>query len=133
MDRSKQLKKVNNFINDDEDDQSFLMIALMSLFSLLSALLFFLKKHPVRTAAKTGPKLDIEIRYDTEKDADSTFLAQNLVKIIRMVLTPIESQIEQENAKLIFVYGDDAWEMRLRNASDPLKTKVRNLLEAQEW
>ena len=133
MHRPKQLKKVNDFINDEDEDQSFILIVFMSFFSLLSALLFILKKTPVRQASKPGPKIDIEIRYDTEKDADATFLAQNTVKIIKMVLTPIESEIKQENAQLIFVYGDGAWEMRLRNASDPLKTKVRSLLEAQEW
>ncbi|HZG25563.1 MAG TPA: hypothetical protein VEZ17_13320, partial [Chitinophagaceae bacterium] len=58
---SKQLKRVKDFMNDDEEDQSLLVIIFMSFASLLSALLFFLKKTPVRTAAKPGAKIDIEI------------------------------------------------------------------------
>jgi hypothetical protein len=79
------------------------------------------------------PKIDIEIRYAAERDADATLLAQNQVKIIRMVLQPIEKQILQEKAALIYVFGGDYWEMRLKNASDSLKTAIREILESKEW
>ena len=57
---------------------------------------FFLPEKKISQIKKgSGKKIDIEIRYETEKDADSTLLAQNIVKVIRMVLVPLEKQIEK--------------------------------------
>ena len=58
---------------------------------------------PKRFRRPPGRKIDIEIRYDTEKNADTTFIAQNIVKIIRIVLMPLQSKINKEGARLIFV------------------------------
>ena len=96
----------------------------------LAGSLFFLKKRAIRAV---GKKINIEIRYDTEKNADSTLLAQSLVKIIRIVLSPLESKITKEGAVLIFVCGDSSWEMRVRNGSEKLRHSVKKLLEAKEW
>jgi hypothetical protein len=108
-------------------------IGWITLVTLGASIFFFLKKRYPKLRRVPGKKIDIEIRYETEKDADSTLLAQNIVKVIRMVLVPLEKQIEKENAKLIFVFGGDFWEMRLRNASKPLKNSVAQLLESKEW
>ena len=100
----------------------------------IAALAFFIykKKKPSRKHIP-GKNIDIEIRYETEKDADATFLAQNLAKIVRMVLVPVESQIEKEDAKLILVFNGDSWEMRMRKASPQLKHSVSDLLSANQW
>ena len=78
-------------------------------------------------------KIDIEIRYETEKDADATLLAENVVKVVKIVLLPVASRIKTEDAKVIFVFNGDAWEIRMKNASETLRTSVRTLLSAKEW
>ena len=104
-------------------------LALAALYGVAGSLFFL----PKRTTRPTGKKINIELRYLTEKNADTTFLAQNLLKIIKIVLTPLETKINKEDAKLIFVYDEDGWEMRVRNGSDQLRHSVRELLEAKEW
>jgi hypothetical protein len=104
-------------------------LGIAALYGLAGSLFFFTR----RKVRPPGKKIDIEIRYETEKTADTTMLAQNLVKIIRMVLTPLESKISKESAQLIFVYSDEAWEMRVRNGSENLRHSVKRLLEAKEW
>lgn len=104
-------------------------LALTTLYGIAGSLFFL----PKRTMRPPGKKSNIELRYLTEKNADTTFLAQNLLKIIKIVLTPLEAKISKEDAKLIFVYDEDGWEMRVRNGSDQLRHSVRELLEAKEW
>ena len=101
----------------------------------LAGFFYFLRNRNRKFARRSVPvpKIDIEIRYEAERDADATLLAQNQVKIIRMVLQPIEKQILEEQASLIYVFGGDYWEMRLKNASDSLKTAIREILESKEW
>jgi len=114
---------------ENSHDNLWIGLGLTVLYAI-AASLFFL---PKRYRRPPGKKIDIEIRYDTEKNADTTLIAQNLVKIIRMVLMPLQSKINKEGARLIFVYGDESWEMRVRNGSEKLRHSVRNLLEAKEW
>ncbi len=126
------LRKIHDEVQDrlnTSNSDIWLNLGIVALYALAGSL-FFLKR---RSRRPTGKKIDIEIRYDTEKNADVTLLAQNLVKVIRMVLTPIESKINKEGAKLIFVYGDDSWEMRVRNGSEKLRHSVRHLLEKADW
>jgi len=124
-------KRPNQEQDCEENNYDSLWIGLgMAILYAIAASLFFL---PKRYRRPVGKKIDIEIRYDTEKTADTTFMAQNLVKIIRIVLTPLQSKINEEGASLIFVYGDESWEMRVRNGSEKLRQSVRNLLEANEW
>jgi len=104
-------------------------LALTTLYGIAGSLFFL----PKRTMRPPGKKINIELRYLTKKNADTTILAQNLLKIIKIVLTPLETKISKEDAKLIFVYGEDGWEMRVRNGSDQLRHSVRELLEAKEW
>ena len=78
-------------------------------------------------------KIDIEIRYEIEKDADATLLAENVVKVVKIVLLPVAARIKAEDAKVIFVFNGDAWEIRMKNASETLRTSVRTLLSAKEW
>lgn len=108
-------------------------ISLLTLSGLAVLIYLFRKKFSKVYVARPSKKIDIEIRYDAVKDADATMLAQNQVKIIRMVLQPLEKLIKREQASLIYVYGGDFWEMRLKNASEQLKGSVRKLLEAKEW
>ena len=125
-------KKLSKEFTDDQTISStdvLIGVGIAALYGMV-AYLFLL---PKRVKHAPGKLIDIEIRYNTEKDADTTFLAQNLVKILRIVLSPIESKITQEGAQLILVYGDDNWEMRVRNGSETLRQSVRNLLEAKEW
>lgn len=111
-----------------------LVLSLLIVTGIAGIFYFLRKKRPALfTRSLHVPKLDIEIRYEADKDADATLLAQNQVKVIRMILTPIEKQILREKATLIFVYGGDYWEMRLKNASEELKTGIRNILESKEW
>jgi len=115
------------------DSQEKLALTFLALASLAGAF-FLLYKNKVATRKSVPLKdVDIEIRYDTEKDADIAFLAQNIVKIVRIVLSPLSSRIKRENAKLIFVFGGESWEMRTVNASDALKEKIREKLESREW
>ncbi len=119
-------------------------------FGVLFSLAFLYRKRilkapPRRTRRKAaiyqGPRraradfkpLDIEIRYQTEVDVEAVSLAENVIKIIKMVLNPIESQIREEEANLIVVFCGDFWEMRMKNSTDELKESVRNLLEAEAW
>ena len=78
-------------------------------------------------------QIDIEIRYETEKDADATLLAENVVKVIKIVLLPVASMIKAEDAKVVFVFNGDAWEIRMKNASETLRNSVRTLLSAKDW
>jgi len=105
----------------------------VALVTMIASVFFFIKRKYPTLKRVPGKKIDIEIRYETDKDADATLLAQNIVKVIRMVLVPLEKQIAKEDAKLIFVFGGDFWEMRLRNASKPLRNSVAELLESKEW
>lgn len=114
---------------ESSQNNVWISVGIAALYAI-AASLFFL---PKRYKRPLGKKIDIEIRYDTEKNADTTFMAQNIVKIIRMVLMPLQSKINREGAGLIFVYGDESWEMRVRNGSEKLRHSVRNLLEANEW
>lgn len=91
------------------------------------------KKETGRITREDLRKVDIEIRYETEKDADATLLAENVVKVIRIVLLPLAKQIKEEEAKVIFVFNGDSWEIRMKNASEDLRDAVRALLEAKEW
>ncbi len=125
----KKLKKEIPGYSENYTSELLISVGIAALYGLAASLFFFTK----RVKRPQGKKIDIEIRYDTEKDADATLLAQNLVKIIRIVLTPLESKINKEDAKLIFVYGDGSWEMRVRNGSENLRQSVRKLLEAKEW
>jgi hypothetical protein len=127
-----RLKKLKKEIQDSaENDTSLVWVSLgiAALYGLAGSLFFFTK----RIKRPTGKKIDIEIRYNTEKNADATLLAQNLVKIIRIVLSPLEPKINKENARLIFVYNEDSWEMRVSNGSEKLRQSVRSLLESKEW
>jgi hypothetical protein len=126
-----RLKKLENENNLTKNSHQNLLIGLgITALYVFAGSLFFLKPHNRRPS---GKKIDIEIRYNTEKDADATLLAQNIVKIIRMVLMPLESKIKKESAQLIFVYSDESWEMRVRNGSEKLRRSVSKLLEAKEW
>src|SRR4028119_1597767 len=110
--------------NDVTSEQK-LVLGLLALASIAGA---FFVLHRNKTAGRRNIPLkdvDIEIRYDTDKDADIVFLAQNIVKIVRIVLSPLSSIIKRENAKLIFVFGGESWEMRTVNASDYLKENIR--------
>jgi len=122
-----------DFEKSKMDSQEKLGLTFLALASLAGAF-FLLYKNRV-AARKSVPlkDVDIEIRYDTEKDADIAFLAQNVVKIVRIVLSPLSTRIKRENAKLIFVFGGESWEMRTVNASDVLKEKIRQKLESREW
>lgn len=128
----KSLTKINHPEKKRNDIVELISYGFFSLLAFVGTF-FLLFKRKASPPLKPSQKIDIEIRYETEKDADATFLAQNLVKIIRMVLMPLESQIKKEDAKLIFVYGGEFWEMRLKNSSERLKNSVRRRLEAQEW
>ena len=124
-----KLKEEIQNSSENNNSEMWIVVGIAALYGIAASLFFFTK----RTRRPPGKKVDIEIRYDTEKNADATFIAQNLVKIIRIVLTPLESKIAKEDAKLIFVYADDSWEMRVRNGSEKLRHSVRKLLEAKEW
>ncbi len=124
-----KLKKETRNNSENNNSEVWIGLGIAALYGIAASLFFFTK----RVKRPSGKKIDIEIRYDTEKNADATFLAQNLVKIIRIVLTPLESKIAKEDAKLIFVYAEDSWEMRVRNGSENLRHSVRRLLEAKEW
>ncbi len=126
MRRHELSEKENNFTKQ-------LGFGLIALLALAGTFLLFYRKKNLRQKHIPVKKIDIEIRYEIEKDADITFSAQNTAKILKMVLTPLESQIKKEDAKLILVYGGDTWEMRMARASAQLKNSVRSLLEAKEW
>ncbi|MEJ7740069.1 MAG: hypothetical protein WKF97_21835 [Chitinophagaceae bacterium] len=122
-----ELRKKDNYLNMD------IIFGLLKLTGILTmAYILYKKKKPLRKRIP-GKKINIEIRYETEKDADATFLAQNIAKVVRMVLVPVESQIVKEDAKLILVFTGDSWEMRMRKASEQLKHSVSSLLSANEW
>ena len=110
-----------------------LLFGLIALFAVTGTFLLFFKKRVLKRTRVPGKKIDIEIRYDIEKDADTTFSAHNTAKVVKMVLTPLEKQIKKEKAKLILVFGGDTWEMRMCSASEKLRNSVRRLLEAKEW
>lgn len=105
----------------------------LTIVSGFAGFLYFFSRRKAKPRRYVPGHFDIEIRYAATKDADATLLAQNQVKIIKMVLTPLEKRIQREKATLIYVYGGDFWEMRLRNASEQLKHAVKDLLEAEEW
>ncbi|MEJ7768010.1 MAG: hypothetical protein WKF89_09375 [Chitinophagaceae bacterium] len=129
----KNLKKINEIQKEEDDMNEPIVYIFFSLIAFAGTFFYFLKKTPTRKVVKPAQKIDIEIRYESEKDATATQLAQNTVKVIRMVLMPLETEIKKQDAKLIFVYGGDYWEMRLKNSSPQLKNSVRQMLEAQEW
>ena len=124
-----KLRRNNIHCEGNRQSNLWISVGIAALFGIAGSM-FFLKKRAVRPV---GKKIDIEIRYETEKNADSTLLAQSLVKIIRIVLSPLESAIVKEGAVLIFVCGDNSWDMRVRNGSEKLRHSVRKLLEAKEW
>lgn len=129
----KFLNKQTNTPKKENDIMEMISYGLFSLMAFAGTFFLLFKRRPPIETLKPAEKINIEVRYETEKDADATLLAQNIVKIIRMVLMPLESQIKKEDAKLIFVYGGEFWEMRLRNSSERLKKSIRKRLEAQEW
>ena len=140
MNSKKPVKKQNTRSHGGDDIQEnktciwdLVTYLLFGLLAFAGSFFLVLKNKTFKKPLKPGEKIDIEIRYECEKDADATLLAQNLVKIIRMVLMPLESQVKKEDAKLIFVYGGDFWEMRLKNSSEHLKNSVKRILEAREW
>lgn len=120
---------------EENDTSAGVTTGLIALIALSGVFFLLYKTSGFRFGRQSKPrqKLDIEIRYETEKNADTAFSAQNTAKIVKMVLTPLEKQIKKEDAKLILVYGGDTWEMRMASASDNLKHSVRRLLEAKEW
>lgn len=124
---------MQRFIKHQRSKYEVTALSLIVLSGIAAFAYFFRKKIVTDKIVRPSRKIDIEIRYDADKDADATMLAQNQVKIIRMVLTPLEKQILDEQASLIYVYGGDYWEMRLKNASEELKTSIREALEAKEW
>ena len=116
-----------------ENSTKQLLLSLIGLLAATGTFLLFYKKRVFKRTRVAGKKIDIEIRYDIEKDAETAFSAQNTAKVVKMVLTPIEKQIRKEKAKLILVFGGDTWEMRMCSASEKLRNSVRRLLEAKEW
>lgn len=108
-------------------------IGLLTVLSIAGALLLLYKNKTIRKTILPVKDVDIEIRYDVEKDADTTFLAQNIVKIVRIVLAPLAGKIKKEDAKLIFVFTGESWEMRTVHASDVLKNLIRKQLASREW
>lgn len=115
--------------------QNLILKILFGLLAFLTSagtfLLLFRRKD--KKVGLTAKKVPIDIMYEVEKDADTTFLAESIVKVIRIVLLPVSSQIKKEKARLVFVFSGDGWEIRMRNASQQLRKRVRSILEANEW
>jgi len=122
-----------DLVKHEKSTREDIGIVLLTVMFFAGALLLLFKNKTVIKTILPVKDVDIEIRYDVEKDADTTFLAQNIVKIVRIVLAPLARKIRKEDAKLIFVFTGESWEMRTLHASDVLKNLIRKQLASREW